>query len=257
MKNSIRYIVTLVIYLVYCQSSIACHIRLRVPTIPYPPTFMLNQQKQWTGVSIEAAQMLMKQANCRLIYVELPFKRALELMRSGQIDMMLNLSKQADRESYIHMIGPQGFEDVVLVTLRNDKNPVNQLEDIKIFSKPVAIELGMYYGENFTTLFQNNAEFREKILVVKNLKQSIQILQANRISGFLTHRGVIVHKIKQNPDLQLFQVNDLIIHRAPIYFGFSKMSVAPHTILRLESAFDKLTKSGLLERHYQRYHQVE
>jgi len=143
-------------------------------------------------------------------------------MRLGQVDMMLNLTIEPSRKKYINFIGPQTLETVVFVTLQSPSISINHLKEIKNLKKPVSVTLGVYYGEEFKQLMQNDPEFKQNIVVVKETEKSALLLAANRISGFLTSKIIYNYKVNTDPKYSRFKIDDIIIYSTPIYMVFLK-----------------------------------
>ncbi len=80
-------------------------IKLRV--IEFPPFYYQDENGQWTGLEVELAEALLKEAGLKPEYVPLPWSRALKSMEVGEAELMMNLVKTPEREEYMHFIGPE------------------------------------------------------------------------------------------------------------------------------------------------------
>ncbi|MCD4678510.1 MAG: transporter substrate-binding domain-containing protein, partial [Desulfobacula sp.] len=115
----------------------------------YPPFFIQDENNRWGGISIELAEILLKEADFKPVYKPLPFPRSLAYIRDGRIDLMLNLSITDKRKKFIYFIGPQLDETVVLVVKKDSDLKILCLDDIKKLPKPIGIERGKVYGPAF------------------------------------------------------------------------------------------------------------
>ena len=80
-----RSIVLMTALMVLVPHAFACEIRLRVSDVP--PHYYVNESGKWDGLSVNLAKALLHEAGCKITFVKLPWRRALESMKSGDIDM--------------------------------------------------------------------------------------------------------------------------------------------------------------------------
>ncbi len=84
------------------------HSKIRVTNIP--PLYFQNESDQWTGLTVDLANVLLNEAGCKADFEAISWARSLNLIKTGGIDMMMNLSKTDYRKKFIHFIGPQSNE---------------------------------------------------------------------------------------------------------------------------------------------------
>jgi len=226
---------------------------VRVPPNPYPPFFIKSESGEWEGLSIELTEALLKVAGFKPKYTSLPFKRALKYLGNGSLDMMLNLTVTKDRESYINFIGPQLDETVVLVTMKNANFEISTLDDLKKLKKPIIVELGKLYGEEFEQKRATDKAFAKKISVVRRLVSGERMLMSGHTDGFLGYGYHVFWRFKTNPMYENFAVHPYIFRQDWVHFGFSEKSVSADILAKLSAAYKKLEQDGTLDEIRNRY----
>ncbi len=250
-----KKVAVIAIMLVFCTVSIGfpCELTVRVPEKPYPPFFMKEKGANWSGLSIELADALLQEAGCKATYKPLPFKRALMYLKEGKTDMMLNLTATEERKAFIHFIGPQLDETVILVVRKDSDFSLTGLEDIKKLSKPVGIERGKVYGKAFEEKRATDEAFGKNLDIVNDMATNENKLDKNRLSGFLGYGYNVFYRFKTEPLYQNFTVHPLKINQDWVNFGFSKKSVSADMLQRLQEAYDRAKQKGLFEKIKQTY----
>jgi len=250
-----KKIAVIAIMLVFCTVSIGfpCELTVRVTEKSYPPFFVDEENGKWSGLSIELVEALLQEAGCKATYKPLPFKRALMYLKQGKTDMMLNLTITAERKAFIHFIGPQLDETVILVIRKDSDFSLTSLDDIKKLSKPVGVERGKVYGTAFEEKRATDEAFKNNIDIVNNLAANEKKLEKNRLSGFLGYGYNVFYRFKTEPLYQNFAVHPLKIHQDWVHFGFSKKSVPAEMLQRLQEAYDRVKQKGVFDKIRQAY----
>jgi len=234
--------------------STACELIVRVPVSnAYLPYFNRHQNGDWGGLSVELAQALLADAGCKPVYKPLPFPRALKSLKAGKIDLMLNLTATDERREFTHFIGPQLDETVVLVVRKDSGINMISLNGLRNLAKPIGVERGKVYGPAFEKMRASDDQFRERLEEVTEVNLLESMLEKNRISGFLGYGYNVYHKIKTDPSYVNFKVTPYPIHTDWVYFGFSKKSVPPETVIRLQASYNRLYEQGVFKTIIQKY----
>lgn len=231
-----------------------CEIRVRVPEgNSYAPFALQDSSGRWSGLGIELTEALLAEAGCTPVYEALPFARAIYYLQRGDIDMVPNLSITEERKAFIHFIGPQVDETVLFVTKKNSPYAITSIEDFKKLPLAVGIERGKVYGSAFEEKRVSDSVFRSKLEEVSEVNLNENKLAIGRLSGFLGYAYNIMHQMKINPLYRDFAIHPFIVHKSWVYFGFSKKSVSPELLKKLQEAYDRAVKKGLFESIRKRY----
>jgi len=216
-----------------------CELTLRVPNVNFPPSFY-KEDGQWQGLSINITRRVLTEVGCQLKFEELPFVRGILHLKQGKVDLMLHLTQTAERSEFIYFIGPMSFEKLVFFRNSALASDIDSLEDFTNLNYPIAIQRGIYYGETFKQLYQNNQEFAANVVTVNNYSQLSRMLERKRISGFLfssIHGRDLADVRKQFKNVI---VDSPVLEYRPIYFGFSKKTINQELLKKLQNAYIKI-----------------
>ncbi|WP_052140868.1 substrate-binding periplasmic protein [Pseudoalteromonas piratica] len=222
----------LIVSLFFSQVTFGCEITIRYER--YGVENQAGEPARWHGLDVDFAKALLANTDCSYRFVELPWARALGGLKAGLIDLMLSVSKTAEREKYFYFIGPQRQETIVLAMNRENAFTINSLEDLLSLPAPVAVHRGAYYGETFEKLLQSNPE--HFITVVDN-KTKLDLLAHKKISGFLEEKGNLIYQKTFNPSFSHIYIDDFVINSTDVYYAFSKRSLNQAQLEQFERIF--------------------
>lgn len=218
----------------------------------YPP-YYFQENGEWKGLSVELMNVLLKEAGYKITYRVVPWKRALSGMKNGDIDAMANLSITEERGEYIHFIGPQMDESMVLFVNKGFNHEINTMDDIKNISGKIGIHLGLTYGETFDSKFENDPDFKDKFSVINDGNLFDMLVKKKRISGFILNRYVFYYKQSISDEFDTVIEHPYIINQDFIYFGFSKNNFNEDQIDLLQKAYLRVKERGDFERILKKY----
>lgn len=226
-------------------TGLGCEIRVRVPEgNSYVPFSFQDSSGNWRGLSIELIEALLQEAGCTPVYKAMPFARGLYSLRRGEIDMMPNLSITGERKGFINFIGPQLDETVLLVTRKAAAYSIASLDDLKKLPLAIGVDRGKVYGKAFEERRAADPAFRARLEEVNEVDLNEKKLAMGRISGFLGYGYNVMHQMKTNPLYKDFAIHPYVIHSDWIYFGFSKKSISPEMLAKMQKAYDMTTRKG-------------
>ena len=250
-----RLILLLPLFLfILADTGLSCEIRVQVPEDnSYAPFTVQNTSGKWSGLSIELTEALLKEAACTPIYEPLPFARALYYLQKGEIDMMPNMSITEERKAFVHFVGPQLDETVLLITRKDTAYQITSLDDLKKLPMAIGVERGKVYGKGFEEKRAADPVFREKLEEVREVDSNVKKLAIGRISGFLSYDYNNMYQIQINPLYKDFTIHPYMIHQDWVYFGFSKKSISPELYEKMQKACERATKKGTFAAIRKRY----
>lgn len=224
-------------------------INIRVAT--YPPQYYKDQNGNWTGIDVELARALVIEAGFTPDFIDAPWSRALEEMKSGRLHLMTTLSKTPERSTYMYWIGPERESKMALVVKKKDQSlQIESLDDLITLAKSKNIKIGMqqdiYYGQPFATSIIER-DFSQHFESVTDAKLNPRKNLAGRIIGFFEDKLTMQYQIETNKDYAGLAVHSFTMNTENLYFGISR-KVPVEWIRRLESAYERLVSSGELER---------
>ena len=243
MKQVISIVNVLVVVFIFFSSTAVnaetCNINARVTQIP--PLFYQDESKQWVGLTIDLTKELLNEANCDVHFENINWARSLELMKSGQVDMMMNMSITDERKEYIHFIGPHNNETIQLLLKKSVNTEIQSLDDIKNLPGKIGIQHGAYFGKAFKDKIENDPVFADKFEKTYSQENNVKKLKLGRIIGILRQNYSGVSAEIELMKTGEYKVDPFVINTNQVYFGFSKKSVPSNLIKQLEQAFERVT----------------
>lgn len=121
------------------------------------PPYRIIKGKNYSGIYIDIINEVAKEAGIQLKFVEVPYQRALEEMKSGKIDIMLGPNKNKEREVYMYFLEKYPFpREVKVFYYMNKSINIENYEDL--YGKKIDVLRGAKYFEKFdndTKLIKN------------------------------------------------------------------------------------------------------
>lgn len=226
---------------------------IRVNESDYPPFFIKSENRKWSGLSIELVESLLHEAGFTVNYKPLPFARGLQYIQYGEIDAMLNMSITDERKKFIYFIGPQLDETVLLVVKKDSNFKITSIDDLKKLPENIGIDRGRVYGQAFEEKRAIDEELRNRLEEVTDTNINEKKLEADRISGFLGYEYNILYQMKINPLYKDFSVHPFVVNQDWVYYGFSKKSVSPGHLKKIQEAYDRAKAKGIFEAIKKKY----
>ena len=207
----------------------------------------------WHGLDVDFAHALLKEAGCDYRFINLPWGRAIKMLETGEVSMMLSMTPTEKRQQFAYFIGPQRLETIVLVTHKLWPYKVNHHQELLLLPAPVAIHKDAFYGEEMARMLSSTPDIENRFIVITDNKLRLSMLKHGRISGFLAEKYNMIYQSENNPDYMHIKVNPFIINQAPVYIALSKYSVSLKNKHRLEQALLRLEKNGTIRRILDKY----
>jgi ABC-type amino acid transport substrate-binding protein len=229
-----------------------CIINVRV-VANIPPLYFQNEEGKWTGLTVDLAKVLLKEAGCKSDFEDIPWARSLELMRTGGLDMMMNLSMTEERKEFIHFIGPQNDETVQLVLRKEIDIDIQSLDDFKKLPGEIGYKRGTFYGKVFAEKLRTDPAFKDKFEISHSDELNIRKLNKGRLIGIMGHNYSGVSTRREFRKGKGFKTHPFIIYRNWVYFGFSKKAVSKKLLAKLQKAYDKAKSEGKFEKVIESY----
>jgi polar amino acid transport system substrate-binding protein len=201
----------------------------------------VKKDNVWTGLDIKYGSALVENSGCTLTTVEAPWARGLKMLKTGEVDLMLNMSKNKIREKYYHFIGPLRIERIRLVSKKNSLSLIHSWEQLKTLDAIFVLQRGSYFGKKFEDILDNNLILKTKLRELADNNIGIKLLNNGRVDALVVDEIFIDDLPKEVKDL--LDIHPLIINSDPIYYAFSKANFDEARIEKLQKAFNQLSQS--------------
>jgi polar amino acid transport system substrate-binding protein len=213
----------------------------------YPYQFH-NENRQLTGIDIEAFNLIAKKAELSVSYVEIPWQRHLMYIKSGMVDIAFGASYTVEREQTAYFSIPYRKELVNLFVKKGRVQSIqlSQLSDLIDSKYLIGVENGYFYGKEYEKL-KANPSFMAHINNVIDLEQNVKMLMEGHIDGFLADPMSMKSFIKKYKFENEFEIHSLPIYQGDIYIMLSKKSCGVKDLAKINEAITMLNKSGELD----------
>jgi len=218
----------------------------------FKPQYYLDSDGQWQGVAVAITRALFKQAKCDITFVDVPWKRALHLLDQGGVDLVLNMTATANRQKYVHFIGPMLDETQVLIVDQDSDHIITELDDIKHLSKRIGIDRGVFYGSLFAQKMTTDSSFVDKFEYADNSSNMLKLI-SGRVLGILGNKYTASYRVHHLLPKGKFKLHPFVFNQSFVYFGFSKKSVSTDLLSRFERAYETIRQNGTLQDIRKRY----
>lgn len=229
----------------------ACEMKFRVQA--YPPFAMQDSHGEWYGLDLDYANALVKQLNCDIKILDAPWGRGLEMLKTGDIDFMVNVTKNPEREKHFHFVGPQRIESIYLLSKKGAFEPIDNWAKLAVAKGNFMRQIGSYFGEEFEQSMGKGSRFGRQLVELPNNQIRLALLEKGRVVGFFTDEIYADYmRSKMQKSDELFK-HPLVIHSNQVYYAFSKKSVDDKQIKHIRKAFEVLAQSQSFQRLKTKY----
>jgi len=140
--------------------------------------FNFNQDGKPAGFSIDYMNLVASKVGLEVEYVSGPsWNQFLEMMRSGELDVMLNIVRTPERDTYLHFTEPYSETPSVLV-VRSGEAAVNVIEDMH--GKRVCVPRGF-----FTQSYLERAHPQIELVLLDDALECLYAVLESRADGAL------------------------------------------------------------------------
>lgn len=215
----------------------------------YPP-FQISAT---SGLDIELAQAAFTQAGYSLSFQHLPWARQLKDLESGDLNVVLSASKNAERARYADWSAAYRQERNDLLTLVTTKTTVTSLKQLVGQKVKIGVQRGSYYGSEFEALSKDPA-FIELLDYVPDPTTSLNKLEAGHVDYFMDDIVAALYDIKSN-NLPTQVKVALRVNGDDVYFMIGKKTLAsdPALMDKLNKAIALLSSNGTFSAIFAKY----
>lgn len=208
-----------------------------------------NKNRELVGLDFDIFNAVVNHAGLSVTYTELPWKRHVHYIKTGQMDVAMGSSFTSKREEFAFFSLPYRKEQVNLFVRNQDLKEIklSSLSEIIGSRFMIGIESGYYYGEEFQSLIQN-PKFQDHISEVIDLEENIKLLINGHLDGILVDPVTMAAFVKKYRLEGQFSKHSLPIYQADIHLMFSKKTFTPQLVERINKSIIALKTEGEIEK---------
>ncbi|WP_231117192.1 substrate-binding periplasmic protein [Pseudodesulfovibrio alkaliphilus] len=178
------------------------------------PPFEYQQEGEARGDSVVLIRRVCAELGLVPVFMNRPWARAVDDVRSGHADGIFSLFRSAEREKWLHFAEqPLAYEDTVVFVARGDLQP-GSLEDLA--GLRVGVVRGYHYGPDVST------RLPESPMLFKDVEALLAMLCEGRIDAALATRRSGEHVLERLGGCADRARVVLELARMPLHIAFSR-----------------------------------
>jgi polar amino acid transport system substrate-binding protein len=228
---------------------------LRVGWEPYAPFTFADDQGEATGADIDLIKAIGDEIGCSVVPVELPWARIVREVEQGTLDVSTSTSWTPEREQWALFSEPYR-ESATAIYVRRGEIPrfaLQQLADVPAQKLRLGVIVDYYYGEAVAEAVSDPA-FAGWLDGAPDYATNIRKLVSGRIDGFLVEDiAVMEAELERMGMSERVERYPLRIPGEKLRFMFSRKTVEPDTVAKVDAAVAEMRADGRLDAIRARY----
>jgi len=224
----------------------------------WSPHQMKDASGKLTGVNIELMEEISNRAGFKPRFQEKPWKRIVEELKQGKVDVATSASKTDERAKFAYFTEDYfKLEYNVMFVLKENKDKfsgIKTLTDVIGKNFNIGITRGSIYSDEHDELAKN-PEFNKHISPVGKAKQNLEKLLAGRIDGFIEDELSGAKMIKEAGLEGKIEILFYLYSEeyASAYLMLSKKSLNQAKVDRINKALAEIKADGTYEKILSKY----
>lgn len=213
-----------------------------------------NKEQKLVGLDFDIFNAIIKEANVDVAFTELPWKRHLQYIKTGKMDMAMGSSHTPEREKSAYFSLPYRKEKVNLFVKKGTANKIkiSSLAELSNTNYLIGVEGGYYYGDEYEKLITSK-EFQTHINDVIDLEENVEMLFKGHIDGFLVDPVTMKAFAEKYSLKNEFEIHPLEIYQDNIYIMLSRQSCTVELLDMINKAIVKLKGNGEMDKIINRW----
>jgi polar amino acid transport system substrate-binding protein len=229
-----------------------CTTPLRVGFDNWPPYHYYQQDganRQLRGFAVDYLDAISTRLGCRLVYIERPWKRVLQDLAQGRLDIAMEAYFFDDRVRYAWFSSAYNPGRSALWVRKVDNYAEPDLASWLAKGHTLGVTKDYYYGAEIAALLRR---YQAQVSQV-NDAQNYRKLQLGRIDGFLGDILATPWGLKKEGLAEGIVPHAMRVYETPTYFMLSKRTLSSDFVARFNQALGAVGKSdehALIWRRY-------
>lgn len=210
------------------------------------------------GLDVELIGAMAERAGCELEWQQGSWASMLQLVHSGDLDLLAGATRTPEREEFARFSEPYRQESFLIFVRADelDKWSGTPLTELLENGFRLGLTHGYIYGDKVTQVLADS-RWQDQLVEVPVGELNFLNLMDFNIDGFLEDPFVAA-SIENRRDWGMdFEALPLDLHSGEVHLMFSKASVDAATVERFNEALDELRESGEHQRILERYLQTD
>jgi len=218
---------------------------------PYPPYTISIEGVLTGGLKVELLEAVVDRIEgVEATVILLPWKRCQAEAKSGRVDGILPLFKNAEREDYLAFTDA-AFNEETRFWYNRDRFPRGLTWDASV-DELSSLKLGMLNGGYIDGAMQKAFDEKQGILRAKDVHALMQMLLSDRVDLIATDAAVGNFEVQKMGWVDRIASVEHAITKRTSHFGLSKASGADQYLADFNRALAELHESGAVDAIYNR-----
>lgn len=222
---------------------------LRVGWEPYAPYTFAGADGEASGADIDLIKAIGDEIGCSIVPVQLPWARILKEVERGTLDLSTSTSRTPERDQWALFSEPYRETDIAIYVRRGEipRFDLHDLADVPAQRLRLGVIVDYYYGEALAEAAADPG-FAAWVDGAPDYQTNIRKLVSGRIDGFLVEDVAVVEAELARMGLsERVERYPLRIPGEKLHFMFSRETIAPDLVARVDAAIAEMRADGRLD----------
>lgn len=205
------------------------------------PPYRIEAEEGLSGIDIDLLQIIEDELEVQIEIQRRPFARALEMIRSGNADIIPGIAYTEDRDEYIRYSASSYSVVQSVFYAHKDLAPrIRKYEDL--YNYRIGYSLNSAYFEPF------NSDEELSKLGLSTEAQALKMLELGRVDVIIGTNPNLAYDISRgNLSGELLQTAYVPEPNTPLYLGFPDNGKHPELYRQIDTILHTLIRDGRLE----------
>lgn len=222
---------------------------LTLSVADWPPYEYINAKGQPKGIQIDLIKTIAEKVDCHLSYKSMPYGLALEAIRKGEVDLLMNATPTKERQIYGHFSIPYRKEFLLLYATEtyHEKCKSLSLEELIKDGFQLGLQRGLVFGKKIEKI-QKDPLLSQKIRYFDEDVQHVEFVKKHHLDGIVDDPVVVSYRTATIAKGRILKACPIVVSTTDISFLFSKKTISNDIVSRFNVAIEEIMQT----REYQK-----
>ncbi|MBH9579728.1 substrate-binding periplasmic protein [Inhella proteolytica] len=222
--------------------------KLRIRWTEDPPFSLQRPDGSLGGLQVDLARAAFGRMGCQLVWIRLPWARALRDLEQGQLDVLMGTLRRPEREAFAWFSAPNRSSRNLLY-VRQDalaRWDRESLLTLRTTGFRLGAQVDVSYGAEFDQLAQD-PEFRRHMVISPHRSALWRMLDLGRIDGLIADEWTATRELRQLALQERVAHTRAVISTQQVGDAFSKRTLSLELVRRYDQAVAQMQADGSLQ----------
>ncbi|EKB17649.1 substrate-binding periplasmic protein [Aeromonas veronii] len=204
---------------------------------------------QVRGYAAEVLTAVLTRMGCEIEFRELPWKRILQEVKLGEVDMAMEANINDERTRYAWFSDAYNPGRTLLWVRKGSHYPEQDLASWLAKGYALGVTKEYFYGDEVMALL---GRYAGQVSAVSD-KQNYEKLARGRIDGFLGDMLATPSGLSKEGMSSQFSYHPMVVYESPSFFMMSKRTISPQFLQRFNQVLAEFQRSDEYDIILRRY----